>query len=71
MLSYAALGCSGFPNLEHLRAACRADALSRWLTVFHRDGLRVFHLPFDPALEAVGFQQVLLLSAPAGGVLAR
>ena len=58
---------SGLPDLEHPGAADGARALGCRLTVLHRDGLRVFHIPFNPALEAVGFQLVLLLSRPRVG----
>ena len=49
-------GRLSLPDLKHPRAAFRAGALGSGLAVLHGDGLRVFHFPLDPALEAVGFQ---------------
>ena len=40
-------------NTEHLGTAGRADALGGRLTVFHGDGLGVFHLLFAPTLHTV------------------
>ena len=40
-------------NAEHLGAAGRTDALGSRLTVFHGDGLGVFHLLFAPTLHTV------------------
>src|SRR5690349_19974380 len=55
--------CSGLPDLEHPGAADRAASLGCRHAVLHGDGFRVFDFPFHPALEAVGFQLVLLLVA--------
>ena len=43
---------------EHLRTTLRADALSRWLSVLHGDGLGVLHLPFNTTLHAIGFHTI-------------
>lgn len=47
-LAYLAL-----TNTEHLGAAGRTDALGSRLTIFHGDGLGVFHFLFAATLHTI------------------
>ena len=46
---------STLPYSEHLGATCGAYTLSRWLSVLHRDRLRIPHFLFGTALHAICF----------------
>ena len=52
---------STLPNPEHLGSTRGTDALSRWLTILHGDGLGILHLLLGTAFYTVCLHLIYLL----------